>query len=498
MQLDGTRVTLTAFQAASQTVQPVSLAPAAESRVARAHRHVVEHAARGTPVYGLTTGLGANVDRRVPHADIAAFQRQILAGRAVACGEPVPESISRGAVLARLISASHGHSGMSPGTFAHLLAVHNAGLAPVFPDTGSIGAADLTQNAHAGLALLGDGELWDTGQRVEAARALAARGLTPPPLQPKDGLVLASHTGLTVSLAGHALHAARLATTLQKHATLLSYLGYEANPVVFDARVNALRPAPGQGAVAAWFRAAINEAGITPRRVQEALSFRTVAPVIGAAEAALDTAVDTWEGELNASPDSPVVLDDGELLSSPNFVAPALALHLQSVLFATVAMANASVQRMQRMMDPTRSGLPQYLSPAGPPSAGWVPSQKTAVALLARIAHRAQPAVLAGVPVSDAVEDVAPMTAHSAEQLTAQAADFEQLVALEALVACQAIDLRGRTALGAIGAALHAAIRQRVPTLTVDRPLGGAIELARQALLDTVEASLPMAKRPTD
>ncbi|MEM7376114.1 MAG: aromatic amino acid ammonia-lyase [Pseudomonadota bacterium] len=498
MQLDGTRVTLRAFQAASQTAQPVSLDPAAEARVARAHRHVAEHAARGTPVYGLTTGLGANVDHRVPHADIAAFQRQILAGRAVACGEPVPESISRGAVLARLISASHGHSGISPSTLTHLLALHNAGLAPVMPGTGSIGAADLTQNAHAGLALLGEGELWDAGRRVDAASALAARNLTPPSLQPKDGLVLASHTGLTVSLAGHALHAARLATSMQKHAALLSYLGYEANPAVFDARVNALRPAPGQGAIAAWFRAALDGARIAPRRVQEALSFRTVAPVIGAALAALDTAVDTWEGELNASPDSPVVLDDGELLSSPNFVAPALALHLQSVLFATVAMANASVQRMQRMMDSTRSGLPQYLSPTGPPAAGWVPSQKTAVALLTRIAHCAQPAVLAGVPVSDAVEDVALMTAHSAEQLAAQATCFEHLVALEALVACQAIDLRGHTALGASGTALHATIRQRVPTLTVDRPLGGAIELARQALLDTADASVSTATHTPD
>ena len=484
MALDiGARVTLARFCAGSARPLPLEVPDAVLARLRRARAVVDRLAAGPAPVYGLNTGLGGNLGHRLAPDEIAAFQAQIVAGRAVAIGDALPEATGRGMLLARIVSAARGRSGMSPELFLHLVAVYRAGLSPVVPEWGSIGAADLTVNAVWAQALLGQGEIWADGARHPAAQALEAAGLAPPDLQPRDAMALINTGAFSVARSAVALQAAREAMAMTRGAALLSYAGYGANRDVLRADINALRPAPGQAEAAAWFADRLAGQKDAPRRVQEALSFRLVATVTGAAADALARAVAVWEDEANAGADSPAVLaETGEMLSTAHFHAPALALALEGVALAMAMLANGAVQRVQKLMDPGVSGLPKYLSPVGGASAGMVPMQKTCAALLAEIRRQAMPVAFDPAPVSDSVEDMAPQTPLAAAKLAQQMRALRLLTGAEALAAAQAIDLRGPAALAPEVARLHRAVRARVTMLEEDRALGPDIAAAADAL----------------
>ncbi|MFK7752093.1 MAG: aromatic amino acid ammonia-lyase [Sedimentitalea sp.] len=476
----GDRVSVSGFQAALAGAD-LDLPDAVLARL-RADRTTVDKAAQGeTPVYGLNTGLGGNVAHRLTPDEIEPFQRQLIEGRAVAVGPPLPEQIGRAVILARLVSASRGGSGMSPEMAAHLCAVFRAGLSPAIARFGSIGASDLTQNAGWALAILGQGEMWSNGTIGPARDLLAQNGLNVPRLQPKDAMALINHGGLSVVLSAHALFEAQQGLLMARAAAALSYVGYQANTDIFAPDINAIRASPSQSQVAAWFARHLSTTA-PARRIQDAISFRVVAPVFGAAFDIVSRASAIWEDEANGLSDSPVVLGAEAMRSTPNFHAPALALALESGAQAMAMVANAMVQRSQRMMSPELSGLPKYLSPVGGASAGMVPLQKTAAALLGDIRRHAMPVAFDPAPVSETVEDMAPMTAHAAQKLAEQGQSFQLLCGLEAIVAAQAVDLRGAPpAVGAI-ATLHSALRARVAPLVQDRALGPDVSICADVL----------------
>ncbi|MGI9352204.1 MAG: aromatic amino acid ammonia-lyase [Rhizobiaceae bacterium] len=446
-------------------------------------RKTVDRLASGKePVYGLNTGLGGNLGYRLKPEEIPDFQMQILRGRAVACGDILSEEIGRAVLLARIVSAAKGYSGISIEMFDHICCIYRSGLAPAIHEYGSIGAGDLTQNSDMALAIMGEGSVWKDGKVVPSRTAFESLGIELPEIQPKDAMVLINHSGLSVALSGMALRQAKTALHMTKASAVLSYEGYGANREILAEELNQLRHSPMQSECAAWFRNMLEGAEDNPRRVQEALSFRTIAPAFGAAENSISDAIGIWKGEANGSSDNPAVLTSGEMRSTPNFHSPALALALENASIAIAGIAAGSVQRMQKMMDPDLSGLPRYLSPVGKGSAGFVPAQKTAVALLSEIRHFALPVALEPAPVSDTVEDVAPLTPQTATKLSHQSKPMKLLAGLEALVACQALDLRKPEKCGNLSRKLWPEIRKSVPMLKIDRAIGNDIELVAGCL----------------
>ena len=473
---------LDTFSAATKNPVELKFSAANLDRIATSHKTVMEMAAGEEPVYGLNTGLGGNLAYRIKPEDIPGFQMAIVAGRSAACGDMLSPEVGRGILLYRIISAASGLSGISVELFNHLCAVYEAGLAPAIPEYGSIGASDLVQNGFFGLGVLGQGEIWRDGELVDAKTALEDAGLTPPELKPKEGLILISHSGLTVTLAAQALKEATTALNMAKVAIALSYEGYGANQAILAAEINELRPAPGQAEAAAWFRDALTGSDNNPRRVQEALSFRTVCSVIGAAEHALNEAIAVWAGECNGCSDSPAVLDTGEMKSTINFHSPALALALETICLSFGSVANGSVQRMFRMMTGSFSDLPHYLTPVGEGSAGLVPTQKTASILLSEIRHAMHPVAIDTPPIADGVEDMASMTPAAAKKLQTMTKPLHLLTGLEAMSACQAISLRKPENLGKIVSEIYPAIRVQIPELTTDRQIGTDINKATEIL----------------
>ena len=480
----GDRIPVSVFIAAVEGTERFALSEAALTRIAAARRVIDRYARGDEPVYGLNTGLGANLAHRIPPEDIPDFQAQLLRGRAVAVGPSMDARTGRAALLVRVIGAARGASGLSQPVIDLMLAMLNTGLAPVIPMHGSIGAGDLTLAAHMGLTLIGEGDIWRNGERIGAAEALRDAGLTPVTLAPKDALALANHSAISVALTADVVMRAKRLMRLAKGAAVLAGEGYAINLSIFDADVHALRPATGQEEAAAWFRAAFAGSSLEtdlPRAIQDALSFRTMASVFGTVEVALARLEAEVEIELNAGADNPAVIG-GATLSTPNFQTPAIALALDTMAISVTHVAAAAAQRIVKLMAPQLSGLPKYLSPVGGGSAGFVPMQKTVAALLGEINRHAASGSLSAMPVSDMVEDVAPQTPLCSRKLSEQLDAWRLLIGIEAMVAAQAVDLRQSAALGKVAGTLHAAIRASVSMLTDDRPTGPDVACVLSAI----------------
>ena len=487
LRIDGSNVSLDQFCNAIKEPTSLIIDQSIIEKLKIAHG-AVEKAAQGEdPIYGLNTGLGGNLGYRLKPEEVSDFQMQIIAGRAVACGNPLPEHTGRGILLARIISAANGFSGISVELFQHLCLVYEAGISPVIPEYGSIGDSDLVQNGHFGLAVLGQGDVYFEGKTLPAAEAFKKTNIVAPALKPKEGLAMVSHSGLTVTLSAVALNGAELGLEMMKSAIVLSYEGYGANQRLLHDDLNQLRISPGQQEVAKWLLENLTGSENKPRRIQEALSFRTSPSIVGAAHHALCHAISVWDNEANGTPDSPVVLTDGSLVSTANFHTPALALAIENLSLSFASVANASIQRMQRMMDPELSGLPQYLSPVGGGSAGFIPSQKTASVLNTEIRHAVQPILFNPAPISDGVEDMAPNTPSVARKLSRLLHPFRHLIGLEALVAAQAIDLRKPSSKSPLTTKLHEAIRSKVPMMIEDRPMGQDINTVTEIMTSELQ-----------
>lgn len=482
--LDGGKVGLARFLGA--LAGPVELAPALRDRLTAARAAVEAHAAGTAPVYGLNTGLGANLGHRLAPGEIAGFQALLLAGRCVGTGEALPERTCRLSLLARIIGAARGAAGLTPGLLDRMAACHGAGLAPVLPSLGAIGAADFGLSAAMGAALTGSGEMWVAGTRRPAAEALSAAGFAPAVLAPKEALAFVTASAVTVALAAEAWEAARDALRRGLAVAALSGEGFAMNLSVLAPEVQALRPAAGQAlAAAALARAFAGSPLAAPgaaRAVQDPLSFRGMAPVFGAALAALGGLGAEAEAELDGAGDSPALLPSGALLSTPNFLTPGLALAADHLALALHHVAAASVQRVLKLLAERLSGLPRGLSPAGGAAAGFVPVQKTLAHLLGRIRHGANPASLDAAVVSEMVEDIAPQTPLALARLLPLLADLRLLTGIEAMVAAQAVDLRRPAGLGAAAARLHPALRDALPPLSEDRAVGPEIARAAAAV----------------
>src|SRR5262249_40404584 len=222
----------------------------------------------------------------------------------------------------------------------------------------------------------------------------------------------------------------------------------------------------------------------TPRRVQDPLSFRCLAPVNGAAYDQLARAGAAIDADLNGAGDSPAVLiDDEDLVSTVNFDTTAIALAFQGLGLALSHTAALAVFRIAKLMSAGFSGLPRFLSPRGGARTGFATVQKTASALEAEIRHLALPLGAMTAPVADGVEDYAPMTPRVVEKTHDIVRRLARLAAIELVVAAQAVELRGDAKLGRGTARAFAFVRRHVAKLDEDRPTGIDFERLAAAIL---------------
>jgi len=480
---------------------PVALAPAARERMSRARAVLDRHLAEGRPVYGVTRGLGSQAQVTLPAETLAAFSRLTVLGRAHSVGERLPAEAVRAALLVRANGMAKGGAGVRPELAEFLVAMLNRGVHPEMPAIGSVGASDLCQLAHIGLTVIGEGRAELKGALLPSAEALKRAGLAPFLLGPKEGLALCSANAATAGRGALALAEARDLLRLGNVAAALSLEGFRANLSPFDPRVGRARPQPGQEETATAILALLRGSDLlragAARRLQDPLSFRCVAPVHGSFAHALDGAAATLQAELDGAGDNPVVLaEDDAILSNGNFHTPALALGFDMATIGLAQAANLAVQRIARLLAGRFTDLPNNLTAEPPPAAGMAPLTKTAEALAGDIRHDANPVAADSRISADGVEDDSTGAPLAVTKFARALGRYRLLLAIELVMAAEAVDRAKPAALGLGPAIAHRLVRERVERLSTDRPLGGDVErieaelLAGGLLLSRIEEAL--------
>lgn len=448
-------------------------------------RAILERAASGgQQIYGMNTGLGANLRTEVADDD-HDFQHRLVMGRGMAVGPALPVAETRAVIAARLSMLSAGGSGMSPETFAALVAMLNAGVHPELPSIGSIGAGDLVQMSAMAQCLIGEGRAEFQGEWLPAAEALARSGLKPVVLRPKDGISLLNASAVSVGLGALALNDVQALMSRQREAAALCFEALGGNPLILSPAIQAARPAPHQASEAAHVLAALEGSSLFDAKValQDPLSLRCIAPIHGALADTLEHAIAIVEIELNAAADNPlVIVEQDHVLSTGNFHTPALSLAFEALGLAVAQAAAASAARFIQLTGTGRNGLPRYLSPAGGASAGFVPMQKTVSALMARIRQMANPVMLDFLPVSEGVEDHATQSTLTVEKLRNMLVFWRRLVACELLAAAQAVELRTAHHCGVGTSRTLGMVRDSAPAMAEDRPMGADVDRLAAAI----------------
>jgi histidine ammonia-lyase len=484
--LDGGPVTLDDVEAVARQRREVTLAPAAVDRL-RAARAFVDRLAGGAePIYGITTGVGKLKDVVIPPAERVTLQRNLVLSHAAGVGAALGEPETRAMLLLLTASLARGASGVRPLVVETLVACLNRGVHPVVPEQGSVGSSgDLAPLAHVAACLIGEGEAWTNGTRAPAARVLASAGIAPLALETKEGLALLNGTHLMAALGALAvLDAGRLAR-LADVAGGMSLEALMGTNAAFDARIHALRPHPGQQAVAANLRALTADSGVIEShrdctRVQDAYSLRCMPQVHGSAREAIGFARGVLERELGAVTDNPLVFPaDGAVLSGGNFHGEVLGLALDTLTIGLAQLAGISERRCDRLVNPlTNEGLPAFLAHGGGVNSGYMIAQYTAAALVAELKTLAHPASTDSIPTSGLQEDYNAMGAGAASKARRAVALARQVVAIEVLLAAQALDLRAPLVPGRGSRAARDAVRRRIPMLTGDRYLKADLDAA--------------------
>ncbi len=475
--LDGATLSLDHLLAIADDFAEVGLAPEARARVAAARAVVEAKAAGADAVYGVNTGFGNFAETRIEHADLAALQLNLLRSHAAGVDAPLPVRAVRASMALRANVLAKGYSGIRTETLEALLALLNRRVHPHVPSRGSVGASgDLAPLAHLALVLVGEGETWDDGARVAGAEALAAAGLAPVVLGPKEGLALINGTQVSTAVLALALAGAERLGRAADIAAAMSIDGLKGSMHPFEARIHEARPFAGQGAVAdnllrLMAGSGINSSHVNCGRVQDAYSMRCTPQVHGAAREALTWVRHIVQTEMNAATDNPMVFAaEGDMVSGGNFHGAPLALAADLLVMAVAQLATISERRSERLVNPALSGLPAFLTQHGGLQSGFMIAQVTAAALTSEIKTLAHPASVDTIPTSANKEDHVSMSMHAALKAERALQLVTHVIGIEILCGCQALDLHAPLSSSAPLMRAHAAVRLQVPMLVDDRP----------------------------
>ncbi len=478
--LDGHSLTIAHIDVFLTQGARVSVAPAALARV-RACASACERLAESdAPHYGINTGFGKFARTRVAPADARALQLNLIRSHATAMGPALDDEWVRLMMLMRANSLVIGNSGVSEELVDLLVAMVNAGVAPVVPCYGSVGASgDLAPLAHVSLALVGEGDVSVRGKRMGARDALAAAGLKPIELRPKEGLALINGTQfMAASAAREALRTRRLVKTAMG-AAALSLEAYQATDRVFDARVHALKRHPGQARVATGFRKLVEASEVVAShkdcdRVQDPYSFRCLPQVLGAVVDTLEW-VEAWvEREINSVTDNPILFpSDGDVVSGGNFHGEHMAIALDALAIAASEIASIAERRVDQLMGGDGDKVPRCLIKDPGLNSGFMIAQYLAAALVSENKVHAHPAAVDTIPTSMGFEDHVSMGSVGALKLVRVLDNVTRVVAIELLCGAQALDFHKGLAPGRGTQEVRTIVREVVPFVEHDQSLSG-------------------------
>lgn len=439
----------------------------------------------GLPHYGINTGFGSLANQRINREDLATLQRNLIRSHAAGVGASLPVETVRATMAVLAASLARGRSGVRPELLDHLLAVINAGITPVVPESGSVGASgDLAPLAHIAQVLIGEGEAFFGGRRMPGGHALLEAGLRPIELVAKEGLALINGTHLMagrMALITQDLHRVFKGAL---HAAALSIDGTRASHGFLDPRIYEARNQPGPARVAAALRGLLAGGTIADShkaddpRVQDPYSFRCAPLVLGAAWDCLTSAEERLRDELGAVTDNPLIFHDPhddkattDIVSAGCFHGMPVALPLDTLAIAVAHIAGIAERRTYHMLsvfDP-HSELRAFLSPKPGLQSGYMIVQYSAAAMCNEIVGLASPASVVNLSTCAGMEDYNSFGPRAAAKAARAVELCRGVVAIELLCAAEAVEAHRPHRTGDILERTIATVRERVPALTEDR-----------------------------
>jgi histidine ammonia-lyase len=478
--------TLTLQEARDIIYKNAIVSPSAESmeKVKKSREAVERIVKEKRIVYGITTGFGKFSDVWIDTENVEELQLNLIHSHACGVGEPFPEKVSRGMLLLRANALLKGYSGVRPVIIERLLDMVNAGIHPVVPQQGSLGASgDLAPLSHLVLGLLGEGEVYYKGKKVNAAYAFSQEGLEPVTLQAKEGLALINGTqAMTAMGVVNYLEAEQLAKQSEWIAAT-TIEGLRGIIDAFDEDVHVARGYQQQVDVAKRMNHYLAGSKLTTKqgelRVQDAYSLRCIPQVHGASWQALDYVKEKLLIEMNAATDNPLIFDDGEkVISGGNFHGQPIAFAMDFMKIAIAELANISERRIERLVNPQLNDLPAFLSPQPGLQSGAMIMQYAAASLVSENKTLAHPASVDSIPSSANQEDHVSMGTIGARHAYQILQNARRVLAIEWICAMQAVEHKGLDKMAEATRTFLDHGRQVVPSIEKDRVFSKDIEAA--------------------
>lgn len=475
--ITGNDLTLDEVVAVCRNYKKVELSDFAVERILKSRKVVDDFVENEDVVYGITTGFGKFSDVTISKEESKTLQKNLIISHSVGAGKPFDSEVVRGIILLRINNLAKGYSGARLETIQTMIEMLNRRVHPIIPEKGSLGASgDLAPLSHMVLPMIGLGQAEYEGEIMAGEEAMEKAGIPVIELTAKEGLALINGTQVMTALAALTVYDS---LNIIKTADIAAALSFEAQNGIIDAldqRLHDIRPHKGQTDTARVLTELLTGSKMTTKqgeiRVQDAYSLRCVPQVHGASKDAINYVKEKVEIEINSVTDNPIIFPEtNEGISGGNFHGQPMALSLDFLGIALSELANISERRIERLVNPTLSGLPAFLVEHGGLNSGFMIVQYSAAALVSENKILAHPASVDSIPSSANQEDHVSMGTIAARKAKEIMENVRRVLAMEIMCACQGIDLRGNKGLGAGTKPVYDEVRKVVPMLKEDRPI---------------------------
>lgn len=485
--LNGENLTIEIFERIVRDRIKVEIDPAAKEKLVATRQLVFDLADKGIPIYGFTVGVGWNKDKKVFGKYFEDYNRNLIYAHCVAVDPEASEETVRAALLARLNTFLSARTGAQPEVIERYMLFLNCGIHPVMPERGSVGQGDIACLSHIGLAIMGEGEVFYKGKRMQAKEALAAEGLEPVILGPKDGLAIVSSSALSIGKGTLLLKDVEDLIKMANLIYALSLEGLNGNMTPLNPIVNEIRRMPGQiycaNQVRAYLKGSYLEDKDITKSLQDPLSYRDVSAIHGAVKDAFEFVKQYMEIHLNTSEDNPcVILEEQKIISCQNFEIPTVTIGLEMLAIALSHLSKAACHRTIKLSTPSFTGLSRFLSPNEGEVQAYQTIQKPFTSLDTEIRHLSNPTSMDFFAVAGDIEDQANDTPYVVRRLEKIVDNLYYILGLEAMHAIQAIDLRSDIKLGTATQKAYEIFRKVIPFVDKDRPFTPDIKVAYEVL----------------
>lgn len=474
--LDGKNLTLKQLHRIARLHEVVKIDEKQHACIHKARAFVEDLVQEQKPVYGINTGFGKLATESINKDEVTQLQKNLLMSHACGVGRMLDVDVVRAMLALRINALIKGFSGIRLSVIEKMVEFLNCDITPVVYEKGSLGASgDLALLSHMSLPLIGLGDVIVDGKVMTSIEGLKIKGVKPiDHLLAKEGLSLINGTQAMNAIGGLALYDAIKLMKISNMSFALSMEALKGITSALDPKVHEIRGQEGQQIVASAMRNYLRNSGLAmpqdEKRVQDAYSLRCSPQVHGASYDALKHIKDIVVREMNAVTDNPLIFaDEKEAISAGNFHGQPLALAFDYLGIAMAELANISERRLERMVNPQLSnGLPAFLVKKSGLNSGFMIVQYTAAALVSENKVLAHPASVDSIPSSANQEDHVSMGSIAARKARTIIDHAYQVISMEMMTACQAIDFRGKHLMGSTTKKVFDYIREEVPFIDQD------------------------------